>query len=93
MYLLFNCSALVSLHFYLQMLLVIDLFQYKESQWTFSASREIQRRVIHASIIRICPSRPPYGACYTKIPLMLMAYFPKYITFFELAQNPKFLEI
>ena len=48
MYLLFNCSTLVSLHFYLQMLLVI---QYKESQWGFSASHEIQRKMmIHASI-------------------------------------------
>ena len=53
MYLLFNCSALVGLHFYLQILLVIDLFQYKESQWTFSASHEIQHKMmIHASIIR-----------------------------------------
>ena len=34
------------------MLLVIDLFQYKESQWAFSASHEIQRKMmIHASII------------------------------------------
>ena len=34
------------------MLLVIDLFQHKESQWAFSASHEIQRKIlIHASII------------------------------------------
>ena len=47
-----NCCTLISLHFYLQMLLVIDLFQYKESQWAFSASHEIQRKMmIHASII------------------------------------------
>ena len=52
MYLLFNCNALVSLHFYLQMLLIIDLFQYKESQWALSASHEIQRKMmIHVSII------------------------------------------
>ena len=52
MCLLLNCCTLVSLHFYLQMLLVIDLFQYKESQWAFSASHEIQRKMmIHASII------------------------------------------
>ena len=51
MYLLFNRSALVNLHFYLQMLLVIDLFQYKESQCAFSASHENQcKMMIHASI-------------------------------------------
>ena len=34
------------------MLLVIDLLQYKESQWAFSASHEIQRKMMtHASII------------------------------------------
>ena len=34
------------------MLLVIDLFQYKESQWAFSTSHEIQRKMmIYASII------------------------------------------
>ena len=58
MYLLINCSTPVSLHFYLQMLLVIDLFQYKESQQTFSASHEIQHKMmIHSSIIRSKISR------------------------------------
>ena len=41
MYLLFNCSTPVSLHFYLQMLLVIDLFQ-----GAFSASHQIKRKIM-----------------------------------------------